>query len=145
MQEMTASRARSLFPSLHDAALLHEPTLITRRRSPNAVLLSGDDLRAILSSYSFSTEVFREGDSVSVWLNELALWGRGSSFPEAKTDLLDELDQLFALLDADPRFRSSPDIEKRLPWIYRLRLARDDEERLAMLFAAPAPTVPAGR
>ena len=73
MQEMTASQARSAFPSLQDAAAGHEPTVITRRRGPSAVLLSDEDLRAILSSYSFSTEVFREGNAVSVWLNELAI------------------------------------------------------------------------
>ena len=137
MQEMNASRARSVFPSLQDAAELHAPTVITRRRGPSAVLLSDQDLRAILSSYSFSTEVFREGNAVSVWLNELAIWGRGGSFAEAKSDLLDEIDQLFALIDADARYRSSPDIEARLPWIYRLRLARGDEERTGMLFPVP--------
>ena len=137
MQEMTASQARSAFPSLQDAAAGHEPTVITRRRGPSAVLLSDEDLRAILSSYSFSTEVFREGKAVSVWLNELAIWGRGASFAEAKTDLLDEIDQLFALLDADARYRSSPEIEARLPWIYRLRLARGDDERIGMLFPLP--------
>ncbi len=145
MQEMTASHARSVFPSLQDAAALHAPTVITRRRGPSAVLLSGEDLRAILSSYSFSTEVFRESGSVSIWLNELALWGRGSTFAEAKDDLLDEIDQLFALIDADVRYRSSPDVEARLAWIYRLSLAGNDDERLAMLFAAPPPTVAAGR
>ena len=138
MQEMTASQARSAFPSLQDAAAGHEPTVITRRRGPSAVLLSDEDLRAILSSYSFSTEVFREGTAVSVWLNELAIWGRGASFAEAKSDLLDEIDQLFALLDADARYRSSPDVEARLPWIYRLRLARGDDERIGMLFPIPA-------
>jgi hypothetical protein len=142
MQEMTASRARSEFPALQDAAALHVPTRITRRRGASAVLLSDQDLRAILASYTFTTEVFREAGGVSVWLNELSIWGKGATFAEARDNLLDEIDALFAHLDADARYRSSPDVERQLPWIYRLRLARTDQERLNMVFGAPASGTP---
>lgn len=141
MHEMTASHARSMFPTLQDAAALHEPTVITRRRGQSVILVSDEDLRAILASYAFTTEVFHEAGGVSMWLNELSIWGKGASFAEAKDDLLDEIDELFALLDADPRYRSSPEIERKLPWIYRLQLARTDEERLEMLLGTPASAV----
>jgi hypothetical protein len=139
MQEMTASRARNMWPTLQDAAARHEPTVITRRRGQSVVVVSDEDLRAILASYAFTTEVFREAGGVSIWLNELGIWGKGASFVEAKDDLLDEIDELFALLDSDHRYLASSDVERKLPWIYRLRLARTDQERLEMLLAAPTP------
>lgn len=137
MLTMTASRARDEFPSLQDAAAQHEPTLIVRRRGGSAVVISNEDFQAILQQWSFSPQVFREGTSVSVWLPELSIWGRGASFADAKADLLGEIDQLLGLLSEDARYRNSPDMVKRLPWIYRLMLAEDDAERSRVLFAPP--------
>lgn len=139
MQEMTASRARNAFPSLQDAAALHEPTVIRRRRGMAAVLISHEDFRAILERCTFSPDVFLEGGTVSIWLPELSIWGRGESFADARADLLDEIDQLLGLLQADVRFRTSPDMVKRLPWVYRLGMVDDDDERLRILFETPPP------
>jgi hypothetical protein len=74
---------------------------------------------------------------VAVWLPELAIWGRGTSFAEAKEDLLGEIDQLLALLIHDGRLRSAPNNVERLPWIFRLMYADSDAEREDVLFAAP--------
>lgn len=139
MQEMTASQARNSFPSLQDAAAQHEPTLVKRRRGASAVLISDEDLRAILDLCTFSPKVFREAGKVSVWLPELSIWGRGDSFSDAKIDLLDEIDQLLGLVAADARFRTSPSVVSQLPWIYRLALVQGDKERLRILFGAPSP------
>ena len=136
---MTASRARNEFPSLQDAAAIHEPTVIRRRRGPSAVLISDEDLRAILERCTFAPQVFREAGMVSIWLPELAIWGRGASFAKARDDLLDEVDQLLALLRADARFRTSPEMVKKLPWVYRLDLANDDDERVGILLGTPSP------
>ena len=82
---------------------------------------------------------------MAVWLPELAIWGRGSTFAEAKQDLLAEIDQLLVLLAEDARLRSAPNIVERLPWIFRLMYAESDAEREEVLFAAPAECTPPGR
>lgn len=142
MQELTYSEARAELANLHEDALRHLPTRITRRRSDPVVLLSEADFRALLSGFAFHPEVFFERSSVSVWLPELAVWGRGSSFAEAQEDLLDEVDQLLGVLETDERARLAPNMVERLPWIYRLMGTESDEDRLEILFAEPAPGAP---
>lgn len=137
MQQTTYSRARADLADLYDNALQHLPTRIERRRADPAVLLSLEDFKALLSQFGFAPEVLFEASSVAVWLPELAIWGRGSSFADAKEDLLVEIEQLLALVTADPRLRSAPNVVERLPWIYRLMYAADDAEREEMLFASP--------
>ncbi len=138
MQPITYSQARAGLADLYDQALEHLPTRIERRRADPAVLLSLEDFRTLLSQFAFAPEVLFEASSVAVWLPELAIWGRGSTFAEAKEDLLAEIDQLLALLAEDARLRSAPNMVERLPWIFRLMDAESDAEREALLFAAPA-------
>lgn len=138
MKELMYSKARAELANLHDHALSHMPTRIVRRRTDPAVLLSEADFRALLSGYAFKPEVFFEEGSVSIWLPELAIWGRGSSFDDAQLDLLDEIDQLLGLLEADDRARNAPNMIARLPWIFRLVEARSDDEIEAILFAEPS-------
>jgi hypothetical protein len=138
MNEITYSRARADLADLYDLALAHLPTRIVRRRADPAVLLSEEDFKALLRQYEFAPQVLFEASSVAVWVPELAIWGRGGTFADAKADLLDEIDQLLALLDDDPRLRSAPNMVERLPWIFRLMYAENDGEREAMLFATPA-------
>ncbi len=138
MQQITYSRARADLADLYDNALEHLPTRIERRRAEPAVLLSLEDFKALLSQFEFAPEVLFEASSVAVWLPELAIWGRGSTFAEAKEDLLAEIEQLLALLAEDARLRSAPNMVERLPWIFRLMYAESDAEREEVLFAAPA-------
>ena len=143
MHEMNYSDARAGLADLHEHALRHRPTRITRRRSEAAVLMSEADLRVLLARYEFHPDVFFEGGAVSIWLPELAIWGRGSSFAEAREDLLDEIDQFLGLLEDDERARLAPNVVERLPWIYRLLGASSDDELIEVLFAEPATVVPA--
>jgi hypothetical protein len=142
VREIAYSQARADLADLFDQALEHLPTRISRRRTDPAVLVSLEDLKRLLEPFAFTPEVLFEPKSVSVWLPELAIWGRGATFADARADLLDEIDQLLALVDTDPRLRSAPNMLERLPWIYRLMLAEDDGEREATLFAAPAGASP---
>jgi hypothetical protein len=138
MQHITYSRARADLADLYDNALEHLPTRIERRRADPAVLLSLEDFKVLLSQFAFAPEVLFEASSVAVWLPELAIWGRGSTFADAKEDLLAEIEQLLALLSNDARLRSAPNTVERLPWIFRLMYAEDDAEREEVLFEAPA-------
>lgn len=136
MNEMQYSQARTELADLHEHALSHLPTRITRRRSDASVLVSESDFRHLLGSFEFHPEVLFEAGATSIWLPELAIWGRGESFPAAKEDLLDEIHQLLAVLEDDERLRSAPNIVPQRPWIYRLMVAGEDEWE-DMLFAEP--------
>jgi antitoxin of RelE/RelB toxin-antitoxin system len=142
MQQINYSQARADLADLYDDALDHLPTRIDRRRVDPAVLLSLQDFKVLLAEFEFSPEVLFEASSVAVWLPELAIWGRGPTFAETKADLLAEIDQLLALITADSRLRSAPNMARRMPWIYRLMFADDDAEREALLFAEPAAEIP---
>lgn len=137
MHEMTASQARSRFFDVSDAAVLHQPTRITRRRADPVVVLSERDFGVALSRFGFSPEVFRENGNVSIWLPELGVWGRGANLSEAKDDLLDEIDQILELFERDERFRTAPNIEPQLGWIMRLGMLETDQDRLEGMFAPP--------
>ena len=138
MKQVNYSRARAGLADLYDDALEHLPSRIERRRADPTVLLSLEDFKTLLSQFEFAPEVLFESSSVSVWLPELAIWGRGTTFADAKEDLLEEIDQLLELITKDARLRSAPNMVERLPWIYRLMYADNDAEREEVLFAAPA-------
>ncbi len=139
MKEMQYSQARTELADLHENALSHLPTRITRRRADSAVLLSESDFLDLLSPFEFHPEVLFEEGVTSIWLPELAVWGRGGSFAAAKEDLLEEVDQFLAVLEDDERLRSAPNIVSQRPWIYRLMAAGEDEWE-NMLFAEPTQT-----
>ena len=138
MQQITYSRARADLADLYDNAIEHLPTRIDRRRADPTVLLSLEDFKVLLCQFEFAPEVLFEASSVAVWLPELSIWGRGTTFADAKEDLLAEINQLLALLAEDARLRSAPNMVERLPWIFRLMYAESDAERQEVLFAAPA-------
>ena len=145
MEAIPYSQAKTYLADLFEAAIEHLPTRIDRRRAAPAVLISLEDLKTVLAGFEFHPEVLFEAEAVSVWLPELAIWGRGASFEEAREDLMDEVDELLAQLAASSRLRTAPNIVERLPWIYRLMSTDTDDERLALLFAEPAeePRAPA--
>lgn len=137
METIPYSQARADLADLFEAAIGHLPTRIDRRRAAPAVLISLEDLKAVLAGFEFHAEVLFEAGAVGIWLPELAIWGRGASFEDARADLLDEVDELLAQVAANPRLRAAPNVVARLPWIYRLMSTDTDEERLGLLFAEP--------
>jgi len=142
VREIGYSQARAELADIYDNALHHLPTRITRRRADSAVLMSLEDVMRLLDRFEFTPEVLLEASAVSIWLPELAVWGRGATYADARADLLDEVAQILALVDTDPRLRAAPNFVERLPWVYRLMLAESDGRREAMLFAAPAGANP---
>ena len=139
MNEMQYSKARTELADLHEHALAHLPTRITRRRADSAILLSESDFLDLLSSFEFHPDVIFEEGVTSIWLPELAIWGRGNTFASAKDDLLDEVDQLLAVFEDDERLRNAPNVVAQRPWIYRL-MATGESEWEALLFAEPMPS-----
>jgi hypothetical protein len=137
MHEMQYSKARTELADLHENALAHLPTRITRRRADSAVLVSESDFLDLLSPFEFHPEVLFEEGATSIWLPELAVWGRGESFASAREDLLDEIYHLLAVFEDDERLRNAPNVVAQRPWIYRL-MAAGESEWETLLFAEPA-------
>ena len=144
MKDMSASQARNQFADIYEAALDHVPTSIHRRRGGSAVMIDSGDLDALLDAFRFAPEVFMDRGVVSIWLPELKIWGRGGSFVEAQADLLDEIDELIALVESDSAMRAAPETVRELPWIFHLMRTPDDADRLELLFAAREAEQPAG-
>lgn len=138
METIPYSQARADLANLFEAAIQHLPSRIDRRRAAPAVLISLEDLKTLLASFEFHPEVLFEAGAVGIWLPELAIWGRGASFEEARADLLGEVEELLAQLAASSRLRAAPNIVERLPWIYRLMSTDTDAERMELLFTEPA-------
>ena len=140
MTQLVFSEARDHFADVFDAALTHLPTAIVRRRAGVAVLVSADDLLQIVNGSRFSPEVFFEPDGgVSIWLPEFAIYGRGSTFEEARDDLVTEVREYLAVLAEDVRLREAPNHRERLPWVARAMLLDLTEGALAAaLFEDPA-------
>lgn len=138
MTAMNYSHARDSLADLFDAAMDHLPTQIERRRSGEAVLISSDDLRGFLERYEFSPRVYFEAGAVSIWLPELAVWGRGPDLAAARQDLLDEVRAYVEDFATDEQLRRAPNHRERAAWVLRSRLLSDDELQDA-LFAEPAP------
>lgn len=143
MNEMQYSRARSELADLHEHALAHLPTRITRRRSDAAVLVSESDFVGLLSAFEFHPEVIFEEGSTAIWLPELAIWGRGATFVSAKDDLIDEVAQLLAVFEEDERLRNAPNIVPQRPWIYRL-MAAGQSRWESLVFAEPTHSTAQG-
>lgn len=144
MNEMPYSRARTELADLHEHALAHLPTRITRRRAASAVLVSESDFVELLGQFEFHPDVLFEEGATSIWLPELSIWGRGDSFAAAKEDLLDEVAQLLAVFEDDERLRDAPNVVPQRPWIYRLMAAGTDDWE-SILFVEPRPSEPTSR
>ena len=123
------SSARASFPTLHREGQ-HSPVGITRRNR-EFVLTGADQLQRWLGArHRFSTEVIYESDGgVSLWVPELALFGRGTSYEQAREDLLAEVREYLDEWDED--LHLAPNHKAREGWVRRLQLLAGDEPALA--------------
>jgi antitoxin YefM len=133
----------------------HSPLAIQRGSEDLGLLLGGDEAWALLSDRSFSPEVIRSDGSVSIWLPELTLYGQGTTYVEAKADLLDEvrlyIDEYLANAE---EYRRAPNRAAQLPHVIKAYLAELRGELELLVFPGPPDLtvarageagVPAGR
>lgn len=69
----------------------HTPIFVQRGGRDLGVLLGLDEVERLLSVFSFHPEVLFEDEAISIWLPEFQLYGRGASYDEAQTDLVEEV------------------------------------------------------
>lgn len=116
----------------------HSPLAIQRGSEDLGLLLGGDEAWALLSDRSFSPEVMRGDGSVSIWLPELALYGQGTTYAEARSDLLDEV-RLYIdeyLTNAE-EYQRAPNRAAHLPHVIKAYLAELGGELEPLIFPGP--------
>lgn len=123
----------------------HRPIVVDRNRRDHFVMLASEDAQLLLEGYGFNPEVLVEPGAVSIWLPELALYGRGSSFVEAKQDLLDELrDYVDEYLEGAHAYLRAPNRRGHFPYVVKALLADVGGDLESLLFPLPAPAAQLG-
>ncbi len=141
MEVLQFSKAKTSLSDVFDDVERGDARVVERRKSPRVAFLRVDEIDELLGRhYPFSTEVSRADDStVTVWLNELAVYGRGATLADATEDLLDEVEAYVE--EWEESLRHAPNHQQRRWWVHRLQLAGDrDELRRVILGGAPDTT-----
>ena len=140
--QFTQAKARlsSVFDLLEQGRGLR---VICRHKSSPIALTDGEDLKELLAdTHRFTTTMTRAKDgTVSIWLNELDIYGRGASIPEAVDDLMDEIGDYADEWESD--LHAAPNHAERSWWVRRVQLAADRAELRQMVF--PVPERPAAQ
>ena len=137
---ISATDARSRWADVFSRAVQERwPVPIERGGDEHGLLIGFDELELLIDRFRFEPEAFFEADAVSLWLPELALYGRGASFEEAQADLVDEVRVYVEEYLADARlYLRAPNRAEHFPYVLRAFVA-DAAGRLAdVLFAPPA-------
>lgn len=130
---------RSIGPVFTDAVQRHRPVRIDRGARERGVLFGDEEVLALVANRHFHPEVFQEGEEVSVWLPEFALYGRGPSFAEARDDLLEEVrEYVEEYLGEVELYTRAPNRSDHFPFVIRAWLADGAGELADVLFAPPA-------
>lgn len=135
--EVNLSTARNLSPLFDEAVRREQPVTIVRGGRERAVLLSRDRQLRLLAPFRFHVDVIpeEEGGGFTLWVRELAIGEYGPTLVEARRELLKGIRSyvryFFQRWDF---FRHLKDKAAQEPYVYRLSLAKDDAELVAMLF-----------
>ncbi|MGI8750085.1 MAG: hypothetical protein ACR2J6_05995 [Thermoleophilaceae bacterium] len=131
-------------PYFSDAVQGHRPLFITRGSAPDrAVLIGESEAVAMVRDRRFAPEVMRADGSVSVWLSEFALYGQGSSYSEARQDLLEEVREYVGeYLGNAAEYLAAPNRAKQLAHVLKAYLADARGELEEAIFPG-SPDVPA--
>ena len=145
MSRVSATNARKQWSAYFSQAI-HDrwPVLIERGRDERGLLIGSDELELVLSQYEFHPEVFFEQDAVAIWLPELALFGRGASFEDAQSDLVDEVGAYVSEYMVDSAlYLRAPNRADHFPYVLRAFVADAAGRLTDVLFAEPRVAVEA--
>ena len=137
---ISATHARRRWSELFDRALHGRwPVLIERGSRERGLLIGSDELKRLLEGFEFHPEAFFEPAAVSIWLPELALFGRGESFEDAQSDLVDEVRDYVDEYVADAaHYLRAPNRAGHFPYALRAFVADSAGRLQDVLFAEPA-------
>lgn len=152
LREVNLTSARNLSPLFDEAVRQEQPVLIVRGGRERGVLLSREQQLRVLAHFRFQVDVIPEEEGgFTLWLRELNIGEYGATLTEARAALLDGVRSYVRYFyQRWDFFRHLRDKVAQEPYVYRLSLAKDDGELIAMLFGAeegsagPAPEVDRG-
>jgi antitoxin YefM len=125
-------------PYFTKAVHKHSPLAIRRGSEDLGLLLGRDEAWALLADRLFTPEVMRGDDSVSIWLPEFALDGQGSTYAEAKADLLEEVRvYIDEYLTNAAEYQRAPNRAAHLPHVIKAYLADLRGELESVIFPGP--------
>lgn len=135
---VSTTEARTRWSALFSRAVNDRwPVAIERGSSDVGFLIGAAELERLLAERTFTPEAFFEENAVSLWLPEFALYGRGRSFEEAQSDLVDEVRTYVAEYLADaPLYLRAPNRAEHFPWVLKAYVA-DAVGRLEDTLFAP--------
>lgn len=138
MAAVPFTRAKAGFSTVYDEVERVGAVVVERRKSQPLALVRRDELAALLAERCpFTTKTSRAADrTISIWLDQLDLYGRGASITEAVDDLLDEVEDYVE--EWERSLRTAPNHEARRWYVHRLQLAGDREAIRDVIFALPS-------
>jgi Antitoxin of toxin-antitoxin, RelE / RelB, TA system len=131
-------------PYFSEVVHRHMPLAIQRGSGDLGLLLGGDEAWALLADRSFSPKVSRGSQgSINMWLSEFSIYGQGSTYAEAKQDLLDEVRVYVSeYLDNSEEYLRAPNRAGHLPHVMKAFLADLRGELEQTIFPAAPSTQP---
>jgi hypothetical protein len=129
-------------PYFSTAVHRHQPLMIQRGASDRGLLIGEDEVLALLADRQFNPEVLRGEGSVSIWLPELEIYGQGSSYAEAKEDLLSEVRYYVEeFLHSTQEYLVAPNRAGHLPYVIKAYLADLRGQLTEALLPGPPATL----
>lgn len=127
--------SRSVFTRVVQA---HQPQVIRRGADDRGLLVGLDEMWALLEGHTFTPQVMRGDDGVSIWLPEFEVYGEGDTYAEAKDEVLAEVRVYVAeyLRHAD-EYRRAPNREGHLPHVVKALVAEARGELERVVFPPP--------
>ena len=138
-RSVSITEARRTIGQLFSDVVVRRRPVLIERHGHAGLLVGEDDAVDLLAPYEFHTEALFEAGAVSLWVPELALYGRGSSYDEATADLVDEvrayIDEYWVEIE---RYRHAPNRAGHFPYLCRAYLADRRGRLLDVLLAEPS-------
>lgn len=127
--------SRSVFTQVVHA---HKPRVISRGPQDMGMLVGLDEVWALVAERSFSPQVMRGDDGVSIWLPEFEVYGEGDVYAEAKLALLDEVREYVSeYLEHADEYRRAPNRAGHLPHILKALVAEARGQLEQAIFPPP--------
>jgi len=131
LSELNLTDARKEFSSLYDRVFnSFKPTIITRKKSEEVLVLRVDQQKMLLVNYSLKPDIITEDDgSITLALDNLELYSNSSSLEDAINELIEDL-KIYAsdYLQRSQLFLNAPNRKSHFPYILRVLLCDSDNE-----------------
>jgi Antitoxin of toxin-antitoxin, RelE / RelB, TA system len=126
-----------------DAVVRHRPVPIARSEKDLGILLGLEEVARLVEGISFEPEVFKEDETVNVWLPQFQVYGRGKDLAAARLELLDEVrDYVVEYLEEIDSYRAAPNRRAHFPHVIKA-MAADLSGHLDSAIFSDRPTTQA--